>query len=166
MKPIRMFGLPALLLASMLAAGPAPAEDDAPPLPAWEQLDQAQRDALVAPLRDRWNRDPDERARMYQRALRWQAMPPEERARAHRGLHRWERMDPAKRAQVRALFERTRGMPRAQRREAFALFQAMREMTPAERDALRRQWPQMTPGQRDAWMEENGPKRWRKHRTP
>lgn len=165
------FSMPAPLLPLLLAfvlAGKAMAGDADPgqPLPAWEQLDQARRDILVAPLRERWNRNPDERARMYQRALRWQSMPPEQRARAHRGLHRWESMDPDKRAKVRMLFERTRGMPRQQRRETFALFKAMLDMTSAERDALRRRWPRMTPGERDAWLQAHGPRRGRHPQAP
>lgn len=146
-----------------LAFGTAQAQsaaDDA--LPAWEQLTQAQRDELIAPMRERWNANPGERARMLERARRWHAMPPALRERAHRGMKRWERMDPARRAEMQALFERTRDMPRPQKREAYALFHAMRDMSPAQRDALAKRWAAMTPAERARWMRENAPPRWRK----
>lgn len=155
--------LAAMLLGlAALPAFAAPQDAGAPP-PAWEQLTQAQRDELVAPMRERWNAHPDERTRMLERARRWHAMPPEQRTRAHRGMQRWEHMGPAKRAQMRVLFERTRSMPRQQRREAFALYHAMRKMTPAQREALKREWVAMTPEQRRAWMRANAPRRWRAH---
>lgn len=154
------------LLASLLlciAASTAFAQRPADaPLPAWEQLTQAQRDELVAPMRERWNANPDERARMVERARRWHAMPPELRHRAHRGMKRWEHMDPAKRAEMQALFQRTRDMPRQQKRETYALYHAMRDMTPAQRDTLKQQWAAMTAEQRAQWMRDNAPPRWRK----
>lgn len=128
-------------------------------LPAWEQLTPAQRERLVAPMRERWNANPDERARMLERAERWHALPPEQRTRAHRGMKRWEHMDPARRAEMRLLFERTRDMPRQQRHETFALYHAMRDMTPAQREALKQQWIGMTAQQRDEWMREHAPRR-------
>jgi hypothetical protein len=135
---------------------------EAQALPAWEQLTPAQRDELIAPLRERWNSHPDERARMAERARRWHAMPPEQRGRAHRGMDRWERMGPAKRAEMQVLFERTRSMPRQQRHETFALYHAMRKMTPEQRETLKQQWRTMTPDQRKAWMREHMPERWQR----
>lgn len=157
--------LTGFLLTALFATAPVPAlaqAADAAALPAWEQLTQAQRDELVAPMRERWNANPDERARMLERARRWHAMPPEMRNRAHRGMKRWEHMDPAKRAEMQALFERTRDMPRQQKRETFALYHAMRKMTPEQREALKREWTAMTPEQRAQWMRDNAPPRWRK----
>ena len=47
--------LPALALSALLAlAWALPAVADTPP-PEWDQLDAAQRDVLVAPLRERWD---------------------------------------------------------------------------------------------------------------
>lgn len=110
-------------------------------LPAWEQLTPAQRDLLVAPLRERWNTRPDDRARMLDHARRWHEMTPEQRQRARRGMHRWEKMDPAHRERMRALFDRMRGMDQA------------------ERKALRARWHAMTPEQRKAWVEANAPEK-------
>ncbi len=151
--------------ATLLCAAPFPSAAQSAattPLPAWEQLTQAQRDELVAPMRERWNANPDERARMLERANRWHAMPPEMRDRAHRGMKRWEHMDPAKRAEMQALFERTRDMPKQQKRETYALYHAMRDMTPAQRETLKQQWTAMTADQRAQWMRDNAPPRWRK----
>ena len=52
-------------------------------MPSWEQLTPAQRETLVAPLRERWNASAGERARMFRHAERWRAMTPEQRNRAH-----------------------------------------------------------------------------------
>lgn len=84
--------------------------------PDWDQLTPAQRDALVAPLRERWNSNPDERTRMFERAQRWQAMPRDQRDRARHGMQRWEHMSPAQRLESRALFHAMRGMDKEQRK--------------------------------------------------
>ncbi len=128
---IRSLLLPAMLaplLAMAQAVSPAPAV-----LPEWDQLSPDQRDVLVAPLRERWNREPAERTRMLERAQRWQSMPAGQRERARHGMHRWEGMPPAQRAQARALFHAMRGMDEVQRK------------------ALLAQWRQMTPQQRIEW---------------
>jgi len=133
--------LPCLLLA--VAAGPVraaePATTTAPALPAWDQLTPAQRELLIAPLRERWNGNPDMRGRMYAHAQRWQQMTPEQRKRAHHGLQRWEHMDPE------------------QRRAMRALFQKMRSMTPEQREALRKRWHAMSEAERRAWVVANAP---------
>ena len=138
-----------LALAMVLLAGSAAplafAQDATPTghattLPAWEQLSPAQRELLVAPMRDRWNSRPGDRARMLGHAQRWQEMTPEQRQRARHGMHRWEKMDPEHRERMRALFGK------------------MRDMDREERKALRAKWHAMTPAQRKAWVEENAPK--------
>lgn len=106
--------------------------------PAWEELSPAQRDALVATLRDRWNHDPQRRARIMNYAQRWQKMTPEQRQRAQAGKHRWEKMTPEQRAQARAAFER-RGQ----------------NMAPAQRAELREKLKAMSPEQRRAWMQQH-----------
>ena len=103
-------------------------------LPEWDQLSPAQREALVAPLRERWNREPAERARMLKRAERWQSMPASQRERARHGMQRWEGMPPEQRAQARALFHTMRGLDEVQR------------------NAFLAQWRQMTPQQRIGWV--------------
>lgn len=144
---------PTLTLAALLLAGaaalattPAYAQENeaattrtAPALPAWDELEPAQRELLIAPLRERWNTRPEARARMLSHAQRWKEMTPEQRQRARHGMHRWEKMDPEHRQRMRALFEKMRGMDRE------------------ERAALREQWRGMTPEQRKAWVEENAP---------
>lgn len=136
-----------LVLAGGVAATATPAafaqdsgtatEAAAPALPAWDQLTAAQRELLVAPLRERWNARPEARARMLSHAQRWQEMTPEQRQRARHGMHRWEKMDPEHRERMRVLFDQMRGMNAEQRK------------------ALRKQWHEMTPEQRKAWVERN-----------
>ena len=118
------------------AAPPAPEQA----LPAWDQLTPAQRELLLAPLRERWNASPGERARMYDHAERWRSMTPEQRTRARRGMRHWEHMDPARRHEMRALFEKMRGM------------------TPEQRKALRDRWHAMSAAERRDWVEANPPK--------
>ena len=120
-------------LAPLLALAQA-ATPVAPALPEWDTLSAAQREALVAPLRERWNREPGERARMLERAQRWQTMPAGQRERARHGMHRWE------------------GMPQQGRAHARALFHAMRGLDEVQRTAFLATWRQMTPQQRSDWV--------------
>ena len=150
--------LPSLLLAAAIFAPAARAQQPAAPaLPAWDQLTQAQRDELVAPLRDRWDANPGMRVQMQQHARRWASMSPQQRQMAGRGMQRWGRLDPDQRARMKDLFERTRGMAPQQRRETMVLFRAMRDMTPEQREALRQRWNAMSADQRRAWMRDNAP---------
>ena len=105
--------------------------------PEWDQLTQAQRDALVAPLRERWNRNPDERARMAERAQRWQSMPRDQRERAGHGMQRWKHISPEQRGEARALFHAMRGLDKEQRKAFMA------------------QWRQKTPQQKADWLKAN-----------
>lgn len=107
-----------LALALWPALGFAQAQSTATQYPDWDKLTPAQRDALIAPLRERWNSNPDERVRMVERAQRWKAMPRDQRDRARHGVQRWEHMSPGKRTEARALFHAMRGMD-AEQRKAF-----------------------------------------------
>lgn len=128
--------LAATLLLALAMAAPASAQPQAaePVLPAWDQLSEAQREAVIAPLRQRWNDHPEKRARMLEHAERWQRMDPAERERARRGAERWRQMDPDKREALRALYAHMRTLPET------------------GRDALRSEWKRMTPEQRRAWV--------------
>jgi hypothetical protein len=130
-----------LLLSCLFAIAAAPAWCAGTPetLPAWDQLTPAQRALVIAPIRDRWNSDPDARQRMLGHAQRWQQLTPDQRTRMRRGLGRWEHMDPAQRETMRALFEK------------------MRQSTPEQRQALRDRWRAMTPQQRRDWVRANQP---------
>ena len=121
--------LAALSTAPAFAADPPPAT-----LPAWDQLSAAQREQLMAPVRERWNAEPEERARMLKHAQRWRQMTPDQRRHARHGLRRWEHLSPDQRTQMRALFEQSR------------------HMTPEQREAFKQRWEQMTPEQRQAWV--------------
>ena len=129
----------ALLALALAAALPAAAQptQDAAALPAWDDLTAAQRDALVAPVRQRWNDRPEKRAHMLSHAERWQEMDPAQRERARRGAHRWQQMEPEKREAMRALYSRMKALPEG------------------EREALRTQWKEMSPEQRRAWVKVN-----------
>lgn len=136
---MKVHALRVLAFGLLLASGPVLAQAAPTPLPDWDTLTPQQRDALIAPVRDRWNREPDERPRMLERAQRWQSLTPEQRAQARHGMKRFEDMSPD------------------QRRQARALYGYMKALSPEQRDALREQWKKMTPGQREAWMRDNAP---------
>ena len=127
---------PLLLLAS-LALAPTTAraqEAKADAMPAWDQLTPAQRELLIAPVRDRWNREPEKRERFMEYAKRWKAMPQPQRERARHGMQRWEGMTPEQREQARALFQAVRGLDKDARGE------------------FMEKWRQMTPQQRTDWV--------------
>lgn len=138
MKACRHLIILALLLApALVMAQDKSSATAAPPtaqLPDWDHLSGDQRDALIAPLRERWNANPDERARLFERAKRWQAMPAAARERAHHGMQRFEKLSPEGRKHARALFY------------------AMRGMDEAERKDLLGKWHAMTPQQRNDWV--------------
>jgi len=135
------FRFSALLISAAfaLAAPYSFAQSDDATLPEWDRLTPQQREALVVPVRERWNSSPEKRARMLDHAQRWRQMTPEERKRAHRGVRRWQHMDPEQRTQMRAFYERTR------------------DLTPEQRKAEREKLKAMTPAQRRAWMEQAAP---------
>lgn len=132
------------LLALVLALAPlvAIAQPQTTPLPAWDQLTAEQRELLLAPVRERWNRsEPERRAHMLEHARRWQSMTPEQREHARHGMKRWRSLPPEQRQNARALFEHTRSMPEG------------------ERKALLERWKAMTPEQRKAWVKAHPPSR-------
>lgn len=135
------FSRRALLLALLIAAAPAFATDPVAPaqaMPAWEQLTPAQREMLIAPVRERWNSaQPEDRTRMFDRAQRWQQMTPEQRQRARHGMQRWESMSPEQREQTRALFAK------------------MRTLDEPQRKALKARWRTMSAEERRAWVQAN-----------
>ena len=65
--------LPLLFLPLLLACAAPAFAQQAPPLPEWDKLTPAQREALIAPVRERWNNTPPERRQnLLDRAQRWQ----------------------------------------------------------------------------------------------
>lgn len=110
---------------------PSPATSST--LPAWEQLTPAQREQLIAPMRQRWNANPAQRARMLNHAQRWQQLTPEQRRHANRGRDRLQDMTPAQREEARAAFQRMRALPEPERK---VLRERLRTMTPEQR----REW--------------------------
>ncbi len=132
----RSLTLGLLLLAGNAMAQVAPTQA----LPDWDALTPQQREVLIDPIRERWNSDPDQRARMLEHAQRWKDMSPDQRKQARKGMRRFEHMNPQ------------------QREEARALYGQMKKLSPEQRKELREDWRKMTPEQRRAWMERHAPK--------
>lgn len=131
----RSLALGLLLLAGNALAQSAPAQS----LPEWDKLTPQQREALIAPVRERWNSDPDDRPRLLEHAQRWKSMTPEQRQQARKGMRRFEGMNPRQREEARVLYIR------------------MKELPPKQRRKLREDWKNMTPEQRRAWIQKNAP---------
>ena len=90
--------LSCLLLPPLLACASAPAAAQQQ-LPEWDQLSPAQRETLIAPVRDRWNNSsPERRQRSYEHARSWQQMTPEQRQQMRQ---RMQQMTPEQRRQMR-----------------------------------------------------------------
>lgn len=132
----RSLPLALLLLAGNALAQSTPAQS----LPDWDKLTPQQREVLIAPVRERWNSDPEQRPRMLEHAQRWKGMSPEQRKQARKGMRRFEGMNPQQREEARALYEQ------------------MKKLSPEQRKELREEWKAMTPDQRRAWMQKNAPK--------
>src|SRR5690606_2865911 len=112
-RPLRLAACAlALLLPAICAVAqpappaPAPQATSAAPLPAWEQLSPGQREALIAPIRERWNASPEDRARMLEHARRWKSMPPEERERARRSEEHTSELQSREKLVCRLLLEK------------------------------------------------------------
>ena len=61
-----------LMLGLLFLAGGAFAQSSATQsLPEWDKLTPQQREALIAPVRERWNSDVEQRPRMLEHAQRW-----------------------------------------------------------------------------------------------
>jgi hypothetical protein len=135
----RLYAISLVLAGLFATLAPATATEQATaaPLPTWDKLTTAQRETLIAPLRERWNAEPESRQRMLNHATRWQTMTPEQRKRARHGMHRWQEMRPGQREEMRALFAK------------------MRALDPEGRAALKAKWRQMTPEQRAEWVKAN-----------
>lgn len=132
--------LPLLVLLMLTVPAPPALAQTPQSLPAWEQLSPAQREQLIAPLRERWNSSqPQARARLWRNAQRWQQLDPQQRQRAQRGLQRLQQMSPQQRQQMRTLYQQMQRLPETERR------------------ALRERLRAMTPEQRRAWMQQNAP---------
>lgn len=136
MKIMRWMGP---LVITLALIGPSKAEQPAE-LPNWEQLTPEQREALSAPLRERWNQGAyEQRLRWLQHAKRWQQLSPDERRAARQGLRTYRNADPETREKLREVFKN------------------LRDATPEQRSALREKWRSLSPEQRLAWLKAGGP---------
>lgn len=106
---VAMLAAPAMAQQAATVPAPSPASS----YPDWDKLTPEQRQALLAPVRSRWNDNPDLREQMLKRAQHWQRMTPEQRQAAQRGIKRWENLTPEQR---QAMHEQWKAMSPEQRR--------------------------------------------------
>ena len=98
------------LLALALAAA-APVAFAAAPVAGtpWEALSAADREALVQPLRDRWERaSPEQQQRMLDRARFWASLSPEQKRLARAGVERYRNASPEQRQRMREAWQQRR----------------------------------------------------------
>ena len=106
------------LLAFALAAY-APFASAAAPVAgtSWDALSADDRDALVQPLRDRWERaSPEQQQRMLDRARFWASLSPEQKRMARAGVERYRNASPEQRQRMREAWQR-RQQERRERRD-------------------------------------------------
>lgn len=106
----------------------------------WASLSEADRDALMQPLRERWERaTPEQQQRFLERARFWASLSPEQKRLARAGAQRYQQANTEQRGRLRETWRRFQTLP------------------PAEREAARRTWESLGPAQRRAWLEAGGP---------
>jgi len=107
------FALP--LAAQSADATPAAAITAGAPIP-WESLSEADRAALLEPIRERWERaTPEQQQRYLERARFWASLTPEQKQQARRGMRRWADADPETRTRQLETWRRLRDDQRNQR---------------------------------------------------
>jgi len=154
-------GLLALLVA--IAAGAACAADQDDPAPAaqpapaqaisWTSLTPDEQRVLEQ-VRDSWSQLPAEaQQRLRRGAQRWAQMTPEQRVRVEQRLQRWNEMTPDQRAGLRQRYEKFEQLPPEQQQRIRAAFRRFGNLPPGERAHLREQFDQMTPAQREAFLD-------------
>lgn len=135
-------------LASAQEQEPSRPRGDAeePTLPEWDQLTREQRLILITPVRDQWNLNPRDRARMLRHAERWQSMTAEQREQAEEGRRRFEQLTPEQRTRARALYRITRNW------------------SEDERQRFHEKWKRLSDEQQDEWLRRHSPPRDDTHR--
>lgn len=106
----------------------------------WSTLTPADREALLEPIRERWERaTPEQRQRMLDRARFWASLSPEQKRMARTGADRYRQANQEQRGRLRAVWQNMQALP------------------PAQREEMRKTWEGLTPQQRRAWLEAGGP---------
>lgn len=85
----------AMPLAAQTDASASPSGTTASSPTPWDSLTEADRAALLAPVRERWERaTPAQQQRYLERARFWASLTPEQKQQARRGMRRWADADP------------------------------------------------------------------------
>ena len=113
-------------------------------LPAWDQLTEAQRDTLAASVKERWNNNPEHRAKMLEHAQKWTSMTPDQRKAAMHGRKKFREMSPERREGMRSVYYKAQSYTDATQRKEF--LDGIRKMTPEQRAA----WVKANPAPADA----------------
>ena len=102
-------------------------------MPAWDQLSAAQRDALTASVKERWNNNPEHRAKMMEHAQKWASMTPDQRKAAMQGRKKFRQMSPERRDAMRAVYYKAQSYTDDAQRKTF--LESIKKMTPEQRAA-------------------------------
>lgn len=157
MQPRRL-RLPALFILTLgfMAAAPSYAQN-APVVHPWSSLTPAQR-SLLGPFQSQWDSFPPRRQEhLLQREKDWESMPPERQQQIRNNIERWQQMTPEERQQAQQNQHLYETLPADKQQQLHDAFQRFQQLPPAQRDALRRQWQQQSPEQRQQWLRHLGP---------
>ena len=94
---------------------------------------------------------------MLERAQDWLKLPPERQQEIRDRIVRWQQMTPEQRQQARENQHLYDTLPPSKQQQLHDAFLRFQQLPPAQRDALRRQWEEQTPEQRERWLQHMGP---------
>jgi hypothetical protein len=136
------------------ASGPASgAPNAAAPAPqSWQSLSPPQQQVLQG-FQGRWDALPPEKQQaLANGSQRWLSMTPEQRGGAEQRFKQWHALPPEQRQELRQRWHEFNSLPPEQRQRVREQYNRFRQMPPERRQELRRQWRQMSPEQRRAYI--------------
>ena len=152
---LRRLYLPSLfvLMLGLMAAAPSYAQNQHP----WNTLSPAQQN-MLQPLQSQWSTlQPKRQEHLLERTQDWLKLPPERQQEIRDHIARWQQMTPEQREQARQNQHLYDNLPPAKQQELHEAFKRFQQLPPDQRDALRRQWQEQSPEQRQQWLQHMGP---------
>lgn len=121
-------------------------------VPAWQALTKEQQ-RILAPLAERWDGLPEARRQRLLTGLeRWQGMSQAQRDRLRERFSQWRKLKPEERQFIRKRFIEFLSLSPKERQRIVKRYRHYQQLSPEKRQALRERWRQMTPRQRNQWL--------------
>jgi hypothetical protein len=119
----------------------------------WTSLTPEQQRVLT-PFAEEWDSlDEAARERLLLASERWLAAAPEQRREAAERFSRWQALDPARREELGRRYRWFQDLPPERQRELRQTMQRFRHLPPEERQRLQRRFQNMSPDQRQAFLD-------------